>query len=40
MRERLQLGVIYLGEMRRRLVATRLIQTVPGLEGRGGDFGI
>ncbi|KAL1496442.1 hypothetical protein AB1Y20_016397 [Prymnesium parvum] len=39
-RERLQLGVVYLGEMRRRLVASRLIHTVPGLEGRGDSFGI
>lgn len=39
-RERLQLGVVYLGEMRRRLVATRLIQTVPGLEGGGSAFGV
>jgi len=39
-RERLQLGVVYLGEMRRRLVATRLIQTVPGFEDRGASFGI
>lgn len=40
-RERLQLGVVYLGEMRRRLVATRLLQSVPGVEGGGGGgFGI
>mmetsp|Transcript_465 Transcript_465/g.1516 ORF Transcript_465/g.1516 Transcript_465/m.1516 type:complete len:251 (+) Transcript_465:386-1138(+) len=42
-RERLQLGVIYLGELRRRLVATRLLQDVPGVEdveGGGSAFGI
>ena len=35
-----QLGVVYLGEMRRRLVAARLIQSIPGFEGSGDSFGI